>query len=173
VTASVSTIVYTCSASSASSTKASSTSTTSTSTSCVPIPTTSNICVQPHAPAKGYSSTAPVGGIALPCLTCNNLYTDYFTNPFKLYTSSESKDCKSYKSDKNAITQACQDACDSQYASCTNTYAQSCKSNSAGSGKDTYSQATTKCQNQRTDCYSANSGVSGNGRCGSYNSGWK
>ncbi|KAE8451464.1 hypothetical protein EG329_004093 [Mollisiaceae sp. DMI_Dod_QoI] len=167
---SVTTSVYTCSA-----TPTKSTTTKTTTTSCVPVPTTSNICTQPNNPVKGYTSSKPVGDISLPVLTCNNLYTDYFKNPFKLYTFPDTKQCKSYQhgsSGPGSVWGACRDACDAQYTSCTNTYAQSCKSNSGAGGKDTYNSATTKCKNQWTDCYSCNSNVNGNGKCGGWNSGW-
>ncbi|CZR69831.1 related to beta-1,3 exoglucanase [Phialocephala subalpina] len=165
----LSTSVYTCSPTSKT------TSTTSTTTSCVPVPTTSNVCKQPNNPPKGYTSSTPVGNVSLPVLTCNNLYSDYVQNPFKLYISPDTTKCKSYKpgsGGSGSVWQGCKDACDSQYSSCTTTYAQSCKGNSGAGGLDTYSSATTKCTNQWNDCYSANSGVSGSGRCGGWNSGW-
>lgn len=164
---SYSTSVYTCLPTSTSTTTTSSSSTTS----CVPVPTTSNICKQPNNPWKGYTSSTPVGNISLPVLTCNNLLSDYPQNPFKLYTSPDTTKCKSYQPG-SSVCQGCKDACDYQYSSCTTTYAQSCKGNSGAGGLDTYSSASTKCTNQWTDCYTANSAVNGAGRCGSYNSGW-
>ncbi|KUJ08648.1 WSC-domain-containing protein [Mollisia scopiformis] len=167
-TPTISTSVFTCS-------PTSKTTSTSSTTSCVPVPTTGNVCKQPNSPTKGYTSSSPVGNIPLPVLTCNNLYSDYVQHPFKLYTSSDTTQCKSYipgSSGSSSVCQGCKDACDSQYSSCTTTYAQSCKGNSGSGGQDTYSSATTKCTDQWTDCYAANSGVSGSGRCGSWNSGW-
>lgn len=37
---------------------------------------------------------------------------------------------------------------------------------------DTYEEALVKCEAQKTDCYVVNEGVSGGGRCTSYNSGY-
>ncbi|PQE13221.1 hypothetical protein CJF30_00003133 [Rutstroemia sp. NJR-2017a BBW] len=162
---SYSTSVYTCPATLKTTTTSSKPSSTS---SIVPVPTCSNICVQPNNPSKGYGSSSPVGNIPLPCLTCNNLQQDYNAGyPFKLYTNKDSGSCGSYT--RPNCGQGCKDACDTQYTSCVNTYAQSC---SGGGGADTYSSAMTKCQAQKTDCYSANSGVGGSGRCTSWNSGW-
>ncbi|KAL2074513.1 hypothetical protein VTL71DRAFT_8291 [Oculimacula yallundae] len=165
----VSTTVYPCPAASA---KPSTTSSTASSTTAIPIPTETNICKQPHNPSKGYSSSAPVGNIELPCLTCNNIYSDYKAGyPFKLYTSSQSKNCPSYpRGGYNGPTQACKDACDSQYRSCVDTYAQGCRNNRRGG--DNYDSATGKCKNQWYDCYSANSNVQPGPRCNSWNSGW-
>jgi hypothetical protein len=171
--ATYSTSVYTCPAASASSAKPSTTSSSKpSSTSCVPIPTNSNICTQPHNPSKGYSSTSPVGSIPLPCLTCNNVYQDYKQgNCFKLYSFADTNKCPSYA--RSEPKQGCQDACDNQYNTCMNTYAQGCKSNSwSRGGSDTYSSASTKCWNQWNDCHSVNSNVNAGSRCGSWNSGW-
>ncbi len=110
----------------------------------------------------------------LPCLTCNNLWSDYNAgNPFKLYTSSDSSQCPSYeRSGNEGPHQGCRDACDSQYQGCMNTYAQSCKDNWGLGGEDTYSSASKKCNNQWNECYTVNGGITGTGRCGSWNSGW-
>jgi hypothetical protein len=105
-------------------------------------------------------------------LTCNNLHSDYQSgNCFKLYTAPQSFNCPSYpRSGPSGPSQGCKDACDSQYQSCMNTYAQGCRYNKRG---DTYGSASQKCQNQRNDCYSVNSGVSvDDSRCGSFNRGW-
>jgi hypothetical protein len=145
-----------------------------TTTSSVPIPTQSCICSQPNNPSKGYSSTSPVGSISLPCLTCNNIYSDYsFGNHFKLYTSSDSKSCSSYPS--GSVPQGCKDSCDYQKNVCLNTYAESCKGNSAkdiAGGKDSYTSACNKCASQWSDCYAANGQVSGGNRCTGWNLGW-
>ncbi|KAH6720098.1 WSC domain-containing protein [Leptodontidium sp. MPI-SDFR-AT-0119] len=169
---SVSTSVYPCPAPTA---KPSTTSTTASSTTVVPIPTDTNICKQPHNPGNGYTSSSPVGSIDLPCLTCNNVYNEYKSGyPFKLYTSSQSKNCPSYpRGGNNGPTQACKDACDSQYKSCLNTYAQSCKNSRRNHRRgDSYDSATQKCKNQWYDCYKTNSNVQPGNRCGSWNSGW-
>ena len=166
---SVTTSVFTCSAAPTTTTTSK-----STSTSCVPVPTSSCVCKQPNSPSKGYGSSSPVGSVTLPCLTCNNLHSDYNSgNWFKLYTSSDSSSCPSYP--KGSVPQGCKSACDNQYSACLGTYAESCKSNSASSisrGADSYSSACTKCKNQWNDCYSCNSGASGGNLCTSWNSGW-
>ncbi|KAI9055302.1 hypothetical protein LZ554_000262 [Drepanopeziza brunnea f. sp. 'monogermtubi'] len=164
----VSTSVYTCPAPTA---KPSTTSATATLTSYIPIPTNSNICVQPDNPRKGYSSDSPVGGIGLPWLTCNNMFSGFMAGfPFKLYTSAKSEDCPSYpRYGNNGPSKGCKDACDSQYNSCVDTYAQGCRNNKRG---DNYDTANTKCKNQWYDCYSANANVNPSNRCGSWNSGW-
>ncbi|KAI6710688.1 hypothetical protein JHW43_006802 [Diplocarpon mali] len=166
--ATISTSVYTCPAPTA---KPSATSTTATSTSYVPVPINMNICNQPNNPRKGYGSNTPVGGIALPCLTCNNMYSEYKDGfHFKLYTSPKSEDCPSYpRSGNSGLSHGCQDACDSQYKSCVNTYAQGCKDNKRG---DSFATASSKCKNQWHDCYNANSNVQPGSRCDSFNSGW-
>jgi len=167
-----STSVYTCPAKSTSSVKPSTSSSKPSTTSCVPIPTNSNICKQPNNPGNGYSSSSPVGNIALPCLTCNNVYSDYQSgNCFKLYSDADTNKCPSYP--KSQPSQGCKDACDNQYNSCMNTYAEGCKGNSwKRFGSDTYSSASTKCYNQWSDCHNANSGVAASNRCASWNSGW-
>jgi hypothetical protein len=175
--ASVSTSVYTCPVSStktASKTTLSTGKVSSTST-CVPIPTQTNICVQPHNPNNGYSSTSPVGNIPLPCLTCNNAHGDYNNgNCFKLYTSPQSSNCPSYpRGGTTGPSKACKDACDHQYTICIGTYAQGCKGRSGPQFGDSYSVATNKCTNQRADCYKANANISPpKSRCGSWNTGW-
>ncbi|KAM3070359.1 hypothetical protein ACMFMG_010190 [Clarireedia jacksonii] len=162
---SYSTSIYTCPATLKTTTTSSKPSSTST---LVPVPTCSNICIQPNNPSKGYGSSTPVGSIPLPCLTCNNLQQEYNAGyPFKLYTNKDSGSCNSYT--RPDCGQGCQDACDAQYTSCVNTYAQSCI---GGYGEDTYDTALAKCQSQKTDCKTANNGVGGSGRCTSWNSGW-
>jgi hypothetical protein len=168
-----STSVYTCPPASTPPVKPTTTSSKpATSTSCVPVPTNSNICTQPNNPGKGYTSSSPVGNIPLPCLTCNNVYSDYQRgNCFKLYSNADTNQCPSYGRSQGG--QGCKAACDNQYNTCMNTYAQGCKSNTWNWGtSDTYSSASTKCYNQWNDCYSVNSNVNTGSRCGSWNSGW-
>jgi len=181
---SVSTTVYPCATKPATTSRP----VTSTSSDCVPVPTEVNICKQPHNPSKGYTSQNPVGDIELPCLTCNNWKTDFNRGyAFKLYTEANTKNCKSYgRGGKQGPTQACKDACDAQYSACTSTYAEGCKDNDKNKpklkysffkrnrydGGDNFDKAAKKCKDQRTDCYSANSGVSVGNRCGSFNGGW-
>ncbi|RDW71276.1 hypothetical protein BP6252_07839 [Coleophoma cylindrospora] len=168
----VTTSVYTCAP--AKPTTTSFTTTTSATTS-VPVPTNSNICTQPSNSRYGYSGSSPVGNVPMPCLTCNNLKSDFNAgNVFKLYTHPDTTKCGSYK--KPSCASACQDSCDAQYASCKTTYANSCSSNSFWAiwfgGADSYSSATTKCTQQWNDCYSANKYTTGASRCGSWNAGW-
>lgn len=169
--------VYTCPA--ATSAKPSTTSTPKPSTTTfVPIPTNSNICTQPSSEWGGYDVDNPVGGIPLPCLTCNNHASDYNAgNCFKLYTDHNTQNCPSYsRSGDNGPVQGCKDACDSQYTSCLNTYAEGCKSKRSWGDTyngDTYNSASQKCTNQWQDCHAVNSVVSVSpGRCGSFNTGW-
>jgi hypothetical protein len=173
--ASVSTSVYTCPVSSTKTTSKTTVSTSTSTSSCVPLPTQTNICVQPHNPYNGYTSTSPVGNIPLPCLTCNNVYNDYRSgNCFKLYTSPQSSDCPSYpRGGPSGPSQACKDACDNQYNTCMGTYATGCKNRSGPQYTDSYYVASNKCANQRADCYKANANISPpTSRCGSWNSGW-
>jgi hypothetical protein len=146
------------------------------------VPTSSNICQQPNNPSKGYTSSSPCGGIALPCLTCNNIKSDYDAGScFKLYTNQDSSKCSSYN--KPSISQGCKDACLAQYNSCIGTYAESCKygwkekreasaNPNWGSGDD-YDSASQKCQSQYQDCLSLNANVNPGNRCNSWNSGWQ
>lgn len=170
----VSTSVYTCPVPT-STAKPSTTSQKPSTTKCVPVPTKTNICKQPHNPGKGYTSTSPIGGLEIPILSCNNVYSDYKAgNYFKLYTYADTYKCPSYpNSGPKGPSKGCHDACDSQYAICVSTYAEGCRSKKGKRGfPDTYSSANNKCLNQRNDCYDANNGVSTVGRCGSWNSGW-
>jgi len=169
--ATVSTSVYTCPPASSTAKPSTTTSKPATSTkSCLPIPTCSNMCAQPHNPNKGYSYNSPVGSIPIPCLTCNNLQSDFNNNPFKLYNNPKSENCPSYPRGGNGGPgKGCKDACDNQYTSCMNTYAEGCKSNRFG---DSYQTGSQKCKDQWNDCYSANSNVNAGNKCGSWNSGW-
>lgn len=108
----VSTSVYTCPASSAANPATTTSKAPASTTSCVTVPTCSNICSQPNNPWKGYSSNSPVGNIPLPCLTCNNIQSDYSAGKtFKLYNTPESKDCPSYpRGGSGGPGKGCQDA---------------------------------------------------------------
>lgn len=122
------TSVYICPLTTAPTTAKPSSKPTTTTCTSVPVPTSSNICQQPNNPSRGYTSNSPCGGIALPCLTCNNIQSDYNAgNCFKLYTSKDSSSCSSYT--KPSCRQGCKDACLAQYNSCIGTYAESCKPN--------------------------------------------
>jgi hypothetical protein len=160
-----------------------------TTTTKAPIPTPTGICS---------AQNNPVGGIPLPVVTCNDLASSFASGPFKLYTDSNSSKCPVYG--RGSGGNACVDACDAQYNSCVNTYAQGCRDNvpaksawdwwgskrAAGSffgfagaverrtfgWTDTFSQANSKCQVQYNACVSANRPVTGNGKCGSFGAGF-
>lgn len=106
------------------------TTTTSSSTTKHPIPTPTNICIQPSNPWYGYGPGKPVGGIDMPVVTCNDLAEDWPNYPFKGYTDPESKRCKRYK--RNQCTNACADACKEQYEDCIDVYAEACKEKGKG-----------------------------------------
>lgn len=163
------TSVYTCSTTIASSTRPSVPSTID----CVPIPTYSNICKQASCQNGDYSPSNPVGGIPMPCLTCNNLQSSYNAGyPFKLYTDPDTSSCPSYRRSPFGLQQACRDACDTQYQGCMDTYAEGCRRKKKR-GLDSYPDAKKKCLAQRNDCYTVNAGVTvGAGRCGGWNQGW-
>ncbi len=173
------------------------TTTTPVATQC-PIPTLNNICTQPSNRGWGYGPGNPVGGIELPVVTCNDLSADYGAgNQFKLYTDQDSYKCASYT--RPRCGSACADACKAQFDHCSTTYVQACKSNGKSGGynkvrdtdganyfdyaaspskrgyggwTDSWTTASTKCQQQYQDCLSVNKYVTGNGKCSSYGSGW-
>lgn len=138
----------------------------------VPVPTSSNICIQPNDPSKGYSTSSPVGMIPLPIFTCNNIEVDFNAgNSFKLYTNSSSAECPAYPPSR--ADSGCKDACDAQYQSCLENYATGCKEGKwVGGVTDTYQQATDKCHDQWVACLTTNKKVPVNDRCISWNSGW-
>lgn len=141
----------------------------------VPVPTCSNLCIQPDNPSRGYTTSSPVGQIPLPCLTCNNIKNDFNAgHPFKLYTNSSSAECPAYSSaGADGPVKGCKDACDAQYQACINTYAMGCKDGKwEGGVTDTYQQALEKCHDQWVDCLVENKKVPGNDRCITFNSGW-
>lgn len=111
-------------------TTTSKTKTTSSSTTKCPIPTPTNICIQPSNPHYGYGPGKPVGGIEMPVVTCNDLAEDWPNYPFKGYTETESKQCKRYR--RNQCPNACADACKEQYEDCLDVYAEGCKSKGKG-----------------------------------------
>lgn len=92
-------------------------------TECPPPPT--NICTQPSNPYYGYAPGKPVGGIALPVVSCNDVKDDWRTNPFKLYIDQNSRRCPSYPPTK--CPNACADACKEQWQQCRNVYAKGCQ----------------------------------------------
>ncbi|KAK3322262.1 WSC domain-containing protein [Apodospora peruviana] len=179
---------------STSTTKTTPPTTTTTPTKC-PIPTPTNICVQPTNKQYGYGPGNPVGGIELPVVTCNDLGADWPQKPFKLYTDSRSEKCKGYP--RNSCTNACADACKEQYDDCNDVYVQGCRQNrrreaemaaekSSGISyfdfaraldrrtygwKDSYGTAQNKCKQQYSDCLYQNRGVTGAGKCPKYG-GW-
>jgi hypothetical protein len=175
-------------------TKKPTTTTTSSTTKC-PIPTPTNICVQPSNPHYGYGPGKPVGGIEMPVVTCNDLAEDWPYYPFKQYTDTDSKKCKRYP--RNQCSNACIDACKEQYEDCTDVYAEGCKTK-GGRGnsrprdqspaksffafarsaekrtyrwQDNYDGAKNKCKAQYEDCLRVNRGVTGAGKCPKFG-GW-
>ncbi|MCJ1291391.1 hypothetical protein MMC34_002934 [Xylographa carneopallida] len=135
-------------------------------------PTATNVCVLPSGSASsGYYKGQCVGGIEPPYVTCNNIQSDFYQNPFKCYTSKESSDCPSYS--RGQVSNACQDACNHQYSNCKNVYANSCQGKAQTNSQDSYSSASQKCTNQLNDCMNANRNVYvPSSRCPSFNSGW-
>ncbi|KAI9673518.1 MAG: hypothetical protein M1829_004025 [Trizodia sp. TS-e1964] len=156
--------------------KSTSSVTSTTTTSVVPVPTVTNICVQPSGDRNsGYDSNSPVGNIQIPVVTCNNVRGDWNNNPFKLYSDKDTFKCGSYS--RGNVPQACADACKLQYNSCVGVYAQSCRGNNRRSpdnwggdnNGDDYNSASNKCYNQYRDCLNVNRSPRTNG-CQNFNS---
>ncbi|CCC05915.1 unnamed protein product [Sordaria macrospora k-hell] len=127
----------------------------STSTQC-PIPTSTSLCNPPK------NNKPPVGGIPLPVVTCNDLLLSFNSgHPFKLYTDSDSRKCKSYA--RSSLAAACLDACQEQYDDCVDVYAKGCKEGKYK--EDSYAGAVIKCKEQYADCWLANWGVSADKKC--------
>ena len=163
------------------------------STSCAPQPT--NICQQPSSRSYGYGPGNPVAGIELPLVGCNDLKGDFTQKPFKLYTDDDSRSCKSYQ--RNQQSNACADACKTQYDQCNNVYVQSCKKLNGGNykrghshfhrraleksgieprwfnifGNDGWQSAQTKCYVQYQDCLGENAQVNAASRCQKWGTG--
>ncbi|PON20484.1 hypothetical protein TGAM01_v210654 [Trichoderma gamsii] len=162
--------------------------TSTTPTQCPPPPT--NICTQPSNSKYGYGPGNPVGGISLPLVSCNDIYSDWRTNPFKLYINQNSQKCPSYP--PSGCGNACSDACKEQYTQCTNVYQQGCQQGSSGRfkrgeaakrllgisqftakwgfGDNTPSNAAKKCQAQYQDCLAVNKNVNPKQQCKTW--GW-
>jgi hypothetical protein len=161
---------------------------TSSTTKC-PIPTPTNICVQPSNPHYGYGPGKPVGGIEMPVVTCNDLAEDWPHYPFKGYTDVESRKCRKYQ--RSQCSSACADACKEQYEDCVDVYAEGCKrkpNRGRDEGKsyfefaqsvekrtfrwnDSWDSAVGKCKAQYADCLKVNKGVTGAGKCPKFG-GW-
>lgn len=99
-------------------------------------PTATNVCVLPTGNSgSGYEGGKCVGDIEPPIVTCNDDKDDYSKgNSFKSYNFQDTGKCPSFS--MKSVSKACQDACKTQYNSCVNTYAESCKGNSNSSGGD-------------------------------------
>ena len=91
-------------------------------TSCPPEPT--NICTQATNNMLGYGPDKPVGGIAMPVVSCNDQRDDFNGKPFKFYTDANSYDCPSFAWQQRP--NVCKDACNEQYQQCRDTYVNSC-----------------------------------------------
>ncbi|KAL6833351.1 WSC domain-containing protein [Trichoderma sp. SZMC 28015] len=150
---------------------------------CPPPPT--NICTQPSNSKYGYGPGKPVGGIDLPIVSCNDIYSDWRNNPFKLYIDQNSRNCPSYP--PSQCGNACADACKEQYDQCTNVYQKGCQDGSSGRwkrneeikrllgisqftqnwgfGDNTPSNAAKKCQAQYSDCLAVNKNVNPKQQC--------
>jgi hypothetical protein len=184
------TVTTTCAPSTTTKPATTSTKPATTTTKC-PVPTPTNICVQPSNAYYGYGPGKPVGGIEMPVVTCNDLASDWPSYPFKGYTDTDSKKCKRYP--RNGCTNACQDACKDQYEDCTDVYAEGCKTKprrSRAEGgdasyfefvkavdkrtyrwNDDYNGAVGKCKAQYSDCLIVNRGSTGSGKCPKFG-GW-
>ncbi|KAK0646171.1 WSC domain-containing protein [Cercophora newfieldiana] len=149
-----------------------------TTTSKCPIPTPSNICKQPSNRHYNFSPSNPVGGIDLPIVTCNDLASDHARNPFKLYTSPDTRKCRSFS--RPQVPSACAAACREQYEDCMAVYAETCRRGGgrkvkvkarAEVGKRTmwfgegYEEAGKRCKVQYGNCLEVNKGVTGQGKC--------
>ncbi|KAK4106791.1 WSC-domain-containing protein [Parathielavia hyrcaniae] len=161
------------------------TTTKSSSTSKCPIPTPTNICVQPSSKHYGYGPGKPVGGIEMPVVTCNDLADDWPRYPFKGYNDVDSRKCRKYQ--RSQCGGACADACKEQYEDCVDVYAEGCRrkghrgrDTSASASyfefahavekrtyrwNDSYGSAVYKCKAQYIDCLKENKGVTGAGKC--------
>ncbi|KAI1340641.1 WSC domain-containing protein [Xylariaceae sp. FL0016] len=130
---------------------------TPTTTTTMPVPPApTGICTQPwSSKGQGYGPGRPVGGIELPLVTCNNVDADWQRgNIFKLYTHSNSRDCRAYP--RSQVPDACADACAVQFHQCESVYQQGCKTGGHVNGKD-YGQG-----------YSPNNGNNNNRRAPTY-----
>jgi hypothetical protein len=100
-----------------------------------PVPTPTNLCVQPTSWLHGYGPGKPVGGIEMPVVTCNDLAADWPNFPFKQYNEADTRQCRKYP--RNKCVDACKEACKEQYDDCVDVYAEGCKRNGGGgSGGD-------------------------------------
>ncbi|KAI4597013.1 hypothetical protein KJ359_004924 [Pestalotiopsis sp. 9143b] len=147
-----------------------------------PVPTPTGACKQPSNPWYNYAPGSPVGGIALPAMTCNNLAAQHAAGAvLKLYTDSDSRKCASYP--RSGCGMACADACRAQYDQCQGTYAAGCLVNGWAGGKsyggsgdrfglESYDSASTRCMQQYLDCLSVNLGISAQGKCVKFGDGW-
>ncbi|RWA14211.1 hypothetical protein EKO27_g890 [Xylaria grammica] len=141
------------------------TTTTPAPTSSCPVPSPTGICTQPTNKKYGYSPGNPVGGIALPVVTCNNIKDDWNNgNVFKLYTDKDSHNCPSYTRPK--CPSACVDACKAQFQQCESVYADGCKK---GLVDYSWKAADAACQAQYNDCLTVNKNVKGDGKCTTWN----
>lgn len=164
------------------------TTTTATTSATSVAPVATNICQQPTDYWVNYGPGNPVAGIELPLVSCNDIKSDFSSQPFKLYTDSNSRNCKGYS--RTQQSSACTDACKTQYDACTNVYAQSCQKLNGKSyfakraleaqgiekrwfnrWSDSYSWATIRCQYQYSDCLIENRNVNAQTRCQNFGSG--
>ncbi|KAI1437676.1 hypothetical protein GGR50DRAFT_643640 [Xylaria sp. CBS 124048] len=136
-------------------------------TSSCPVAAPTGICSQATNSRYGYGAGKPVGGIALPVVTCNNIKDEYNKgNVYKLYTEKDSRNCPSYR--RPDYQSACADACKAQYQQCESTYAAGCKSGRLGGS---YQGAHDACASQYRDCLGANRKARDTGYCATWTDG--
>lgn len=181
------TVTTTCAPSTTAKVTTTTTAPAATTTTKAPVPTPTNICVQPSNSWYGYGPGKPVGGIQMPVVTCNDLAGDWPSYPFKQYNDVDSRKCRKYP--RNGCTSACAEACKEQYEDCVDVYAEGCKSrprvrrgdyfdfaNSSPVERrtfgwtDSWGGAVGKCKAQYDDCLRVNRGVTGAGKCPKFGS---
>jgi len=113
------------------------------------------MCAVPSA----WAGSKAVGSYQLPCVGCHDDSRKRAQTPFKLFNNKKFSQCPAYS--KSSLTDACQDACKTQYTWCLS-YANSCRKTRKG---DSYTSATEKCRYQYADCSKANRNVKNDGRC--------
>ena len=119
---------------------------TSTKSSTSQTPTSTNICIEPSEPR--------VGGILPPRCGCNDVFSDWLKKPFKVYSGKSQSVDLSYS--RKDVMKACKDACDQQWKSCQDMYAESRRGKTETKDSDSYASATKKCQKQRDSCKKLN-----------------
>lgn len=120
--------------------------------------TSTSICVAPGEPH--------VGGILPPRCGCNDVFSDWLVKPFKVYSGTSKFNAVSYL--RNDVIKACKDACDQQWKSCQDVYAESCRGKTETKDRDSYASATKKCQKQKDSCRKLNDKHDKKNECSSF-----